>query len=573
MDPASLEDIAILEHVHRQALQRGPLLILISRMRDDSILDANQTMQRLLGYSREEMIGRTTIELGILVDTDQRERVMRSIYEKERVGDFEAKLRTRSGEIRQVLLTVEMTEVGGEPCFLRMAYDVTERKKADDALLKNAYHDALHDSLTGLPNRALFVERLGRSIERSRRDPDYQFAVLFLDIDHLKAVNDSFGHMLGDQLLIAAGERMAGCLNAKDTLSRFGGDEFAMLVEDARDVSQALSIADEVQEALRRSFELDGQRVTVSASIGIAWSASGYRYPEEVLQDADKAMYRAKSNGRAKNEVFDTALHAQAVDRLQLKTDLLSAVEQHGFQVVYQPIVALEDGQIIGFEALGRWLHPDRGPVSPAEFIALAEETGLIIDFGRWMLREASKQMKQWQQSSAAHASLQLNVNLSGKEFTQPDLIDQIRDTLHETDLDPASLSLEVAEGSIMKDPEAGRLILKNLRTLGTKIYIDDFGTGHSSLSFMYQFPVDALKIARSFVHRMGTAGKNDEIVRTISMLARDFGMQVVAEGVETADQFAHLRRLKCTYGQGFYFSKPLDRTAATKLLNSDPRW
>jgi diguanylate cyclase (GGDEF)-like protein/PAS domain S-box-containing protein len=557
----------------QRAIQTGPLVIIISRIRDDLILDTNQSFERYLGYRREEVINRTTIELGILVEPVERERTLKAFQGTGLLGDFETKFRAKSGEIRDLLTTVQVIELDGEPCFLRMGYDITERKHAQDQLLSDAFHDAFHDTLTKLPNRALFIDRLQRAVERAKRNPDYAFAVLFLDIDHLKLVNDKYGHIIGDQLLEEVSRRLEGCLYPRDTVGRLGGDEFAIILDDIAEVSDALSIAARIHKELSASFSLSGHDVSISASTGIALSSTGYQQADDILRDADKAMYRAKVQGRGRNEVYDSALYAQAVARLKVKTDLLKAVEHREFKIHYQPLVSLNSGRIIGFEAFGKWEHPDRGLISLVDFLPLAEKTGMIIDIGRWILREACAQTRKWQEKFPADSPLQLSVNLYSKEFVQPDITESLSQTLTETGLGAANLSLEIMEGVITENPEAHTAVLADLRELGLRVYIDQFGTGHSSLSFMYQYPIDALKIAPTFISRIGPQGENLEIVRTIVMLAQDFGMHVIADGVETKKQLEQLRELNCRYGQGIYFSEPVDVKAAELLLATDPSW
>ena len=556
-----------------QVAQHGPLAILISRMRDDLILDANDSFFQLVGFSREEVLGKTTLSLGILVDPDDKERATRSLISGERARDFETKLQTKTGDIREVLTTVELIEIDGEPCYMRMAYDITERKQKEEQLLGDAIHNAFHDGLTGLPNRALLLDRLDRTMERARHHEGYTFAVLFLDIDHFKDVNDQFGHAVGDQLLAEIADRLSTCMSPRDTVARLGGDEFAILLDDTGDVAKILRCAENIQEQLQTPFHLGDNELTTSASIGIALSTGGRRQAEDLLADADKAMYRAKAHGRARHEVFNRDIHARAVARLQMRTDLEQAIEDRGFQVYYQPIIDLGAGKITGFEALGRWLHPSRGLVSPAEFIPLAEETGLIIDIGRWLMLEACRQVRYWQDAYPFDLPSGISINLTSREFSQPDLIPTIQKVLSESGLPPSHLSLEITEGVILEDPEQRALTLESLRDLGVKVYIDDFGTGHASFNFMYSFPIDALKIDNSFIHRIGPAGENAEIVRTIIMLAQDYGMQVIGEGIETADQLAVLRDLRCRYGQGFYFARPMNAEKMDALLASQPHW
>jgi diguanylate cyclase (GGDEF)-like protein len=426
-------------------------------------------------------------------------------------------------------------------------------------------HAAYHDALTELPNRALLTDHLRLSIERSKRRVDHLFAVLFLDLDRFKNINDSLGHSIGDQLLVAIARRIESCLRPMDTASRLGGDEFAILLDGLEDFNDAIRVAERVQHELSQPFNLSGYEVYTTASIGIALSTTGYDHPDNILRDADIAMYRAKDNGKARYEVFDTVMHTRAVALLKLENDLRRAIERQEFQVYYQPIVSLASDQIAGFEALVRWQHPDRGMVSPDEFIPLAEETALITEIGHWVLFESCRQVKQWQ--ATYQRPLLLSVNLSGKQFVQPNLIDQIKGILRETNFDPRWLKLEITETVVMENAEAATTMLLQLRDLGVQLSIDDFGTGYSSLSYLHRFPVTTLKIDRSFIGRMCENDENAEIVRTIMTLASNLGMEVVAEGVETEEQLAQLRELKCDYGQGYLFSKPVNSETAEALI------
>jgi len=432
-------------------------------------------------------------------------------------------------------------------------------------------HAAFHDSLTGLPNRAMFTELLKAEIESSNRRSDHMFAVLFLDLDRFKNINDSLGHTHGDLLLVAFAERLERTLRPVDTLARFGGDEFAILVNGMTDATDAVRVAERIQDELSQPFMLDKNSASATASIGIALSSSGYDCADDILRDADIAMYRAKENGKARYEVFDHGMHARAVSRLQLESDLRQAIEHKEFSVYYQPIVSLQTGRLAGFEALVRWNHPRRGLVSPADFIPVAEETGLIVPIGEWVLNEACAQVRQWQLESPSHRALSLSVNLSARQVAQPDLLDRIKEALGNSKLNPHCLKLEITESVVMENAEAAALMFKQLRALGVQLSIDDFGTGYSSLSYLHRFPLNYLKIDRSFVARLTTDNDN-AIVRTISTLARNLGMEVIAEGIETEEQHQQLKMLGCEYGQGYLFSRPVSKDNVGHLLAQDAR-
>ena len=450
--------------------------------------------------------------------------------------------------------------------------DITARKKAEEQLLHNAFYDAL----TELPNRALFIDRLGVSFAHMKRRKDYLFAVLFLDLDRFKNINDSFGHVIGDQLLVLVAERLKNILRLGDTVARFGGDEFTILLEDIKDLSDAVFIAERINKELAYPFNLNGKEMFINASIGIAKSETDYEQPGEILRNADTAMYRAKLYGKARYLVFDKTMHTDTLELFQLETDLRYAIDRQEFVIYYQPIISLETGKISGFEALVRWRHPERGLLLPTEFVPLAEETGQIVPIGLWVLREACQQVRKWQEQFLPDPPLTVSVNVSCKQFSQPDLVEQMLHILEETGLDPQNLVLEITESGIMQNAEIVTLLFSRLKALKVQLNIDDFGTGYSSLSYLHQFPINALKIDRSFVIRLGNNGKNSEVVRSIVELAHNMRMHVIAEGVESLDHLQILEALKCEYAQGYLFAHPLDSEAAEGLLANraqDQRW
>lgn len=440
------------------------------------------------------------------------------------------------------------------------------------------------DPLTGLPNRLLFLDRVDRLMKHAKRHTDRTFAVLFLDLDAFKMINDSMGHLIGDQLLLGVAQRLEGCLRASDTvarlgqetftLARMGGDEFTVLLDDLKDPADAERAAERIMKGLSAAFVLSGKEVFTSASIGIALGNASYDDPEEIMRDADTAMYRAKSLGKARYEVFNADMRASVMARLELETDLRRALERGEFRNFYQPIVSLQSGEITGFEALLRWEHPTRGLLGPKEFISVAEDTGLIRELGWWNLREACSDISAWNAHLSDGRNLIVSVNLSMKQFMQPNLVENIGNFLKELKLSPQALKLEITESTVMEDPAAAVQMLQQMKALGIRLAIDDFGTGYSSLSYLHRFPLDTLKIDRSFISNLCSGGINGlEIARTIMPLAKNLSLDVVAEGVETAEQVEALKKLDCNYAQGFYFSKPVARDEAEALLAEHAVW
>jgi diguanylate cyclase (GGDEF)-like protein len=452
---------------------------------------------------------------------------------------------------------------------LELVSDLSVKRQTQEHLL----YSTLHDALTGLPNRSLFTERLRHAMRRAARHPDDLFAVLFLDLDRFKEVNDNLGHFAGDELLRAVARRLEACIRPEDTVARLSGDEFAILLESITETSDAGRVAQRIEEALSFPINLAGADVTTSASMGIVTSSMSHDQPEQLLRSADMAMYRAKAAGRARYEMFDRAMHTDALERLQLETDLRRAVELGEFTLHYQPLVSLRTGRITGLEALVRWEHPERGLVHPADFIPVAEETGLIVPIGRWVLVEACTQIRQWQKSHPRSEPLTIGVNLSVKQFSQPDLIEQIANAIEVTGVEPASLRLEITESAIIDKGRSATAMLSQIRQLGAQVYLDDFGTGYSSLSYLHGLPIDAIKIDRTFVSSMDTDDKNLRLVRTILTLAEIVGVRAEAEGISTSEQLKELRSLNCEQGQGYLFSAPITKDAVDEVLRADPVW
>jgi diguanylate cyclase (GGDEF)-like protein/PAS domain S-box-containing protein len=525
----------------------------------------NRSLCEILGYTDRELLA---TDFQDFVHPDERI-AARTKWEQMLSGKIPGyQIETRcihsDGHAVWVLWSVSQATVEDSESahFIFQVQNITDRKAAEERLL----HDAFHDALTGLPNRALMIDHLKLAIARNKRKSDLTFAVLFLDLDRFKVVNDSLGHMIGDQLLIGIARRLEGCVRPGDTVARVGGDEFTILLEDLTDVREAVSVAERIQEDLKLPFNLSGRDVFTTVSVGIAPGSVSYNHPDEILRDADTAMYRSKSLGKARHEMFDEEMQARTVNLLQMENDLRRAFERNEFFVNYQPIIALDDFRLCGFEALVRWQHPDRGLISPAEFIPIAEEGGQILQIGEWVLREACYQLQRWQEKYPSDKPLYMTVNLSAKQFAQPDLVDRVRDILSETKINPAFLKLEITESVVMDDFETAAAMLSQLRALGVRLSIDDFGTGYSSLTYLHRFPIDTLKIDRSFITRLDK--ENVEIVRTILMLAENLGMDAVAEGVETQEQMALLRNLSCQSGQGYFFSKPVNITDAEAIIS-----
>ncbi|HIK35014.1 MAG TPA: EAL domain-containing protein [Thermosynechococcus sp. M98_K2018_005] len=443
--------------------------------------------------------------------------------------------------------------------------DVTQYHLIQEQIL----HDALHDAMTGLPNRVLFMDRLSQAITRRVRRPHSLFAVLFLDVDRFKVINDSLGHLAGDQLLIGIGQRLRACTRGEDTLARLGGDEFAILLEELTTPAQAIQVAERVLVALSRPFRLEGHDVFTSASIGIAFPSEESKTAEDLLRDADTAMYRAKSLGKARYEVFSMAMRAQSIALMQIETDLRRAAERGEFLVYYQPIIDLSTLNIVGFETLLRWQHPERGIVSPAEFMTVAEETGLILPISWWVMAEACRQMQRWAKVFPRSRGLSISVNLSGRHFQQADLLLNLRSILSETRFPAERLRLEVTEGILIDNKEVAIATLEQIRAMGIGLYMDDFGTGYSSLSYLHRFPIDTLKIDRTFISALNSEESSATIVHTILMLAHSLRLKVVAEGIETRQQYRVLQALGCHYGQGYFFARPLSAQQVEQLFAS----
>jgi diguanylate cyclase (GGDEF)-like protein/PAS domain S-box-containing protein len=553
------------EERFRSAFDHAPIgMALVAP--DGRWLQVNQCLCDIAGYSESEF-KRMTFQA--ITHPDELGEFMIRLKEvvdgKVLTHQMEKRYLHKLGHEVWVLVGVSLIRDSESKCLhlIFQIQDITHRKRAEQQLV----HEALHDALTGLPNRAWFMEELQISLDRVRTHKDRLFAVLFLDLDRFKLINDSIGHMVGDQLLIGIAKRLMMCIRPGDKVARLGGDEFTILLDDIRSASEAVEIADRIQKTLSKPFNVGGYETFTTVSIGIALSSPEYQLPEDFLRDADTAMYQAKSLGKARHVIFDKGMHARAVNLLQLETDLRRAIDRDEFFIEYQPIVELNSGRLTGFEALVRWQHPDRGSVLPERFMAVAEETGFIVRIGQWVLLESCLQMQRWNEKHCPANPLSISVNLSGRQFGHSNLLEQITQILDVTGLDPRLLKLEITESVVMESVESAAGTLEKLRALGVELSIDDFGTGYSSLSYLHRLPIDTLKIDRSFVSRMAENNENKEIVRTIIMLAKTLGMGVIAEGVETREQAELLRELECQCVQGFLISRPIDAEKTDRLI------
>ncbi len=524
--------------------------------------------REMLGYQEQE-IGSTLEEWLNRVHPEDVER-LRLILKTHVEGtsdqlETEYRILHKDGSYRWMLCR-GLTVRGKDGIAVRMAgsqTDVTDRKYAEEKLL----HDAFYDLLTGLPNRALFKDHLGLAVERAKRKADYMYAVLFLDLDRFKDVNDSLGHSVGDELLVSVAEKLEQRMRTTDTIARFGGDEFVILLEDLQDVANASQVAEWILSELSEPFIFSEREVYINASIGIVINSIPYLRAEEVLRDADIAMYSAKSRGKGRYIIFDPSMREDILNRTELEHDLRKAIELDQLRVHYQSIVSLKTQAIVGVEALVRWEHPRRGLVPPGDFIPLAEETDLIVSIDRWVMREACRQLAAWKKSIPLARDLTVSVNLSTKHVSKQDLVEYVESVLEETGLRPSDLKLEITETAILEKSDLTNEVFDKLRENGIQLQIDDFGTGYSALSYLSKFPINALKIDRSFIRTMVEDDNNSKIVQAILMLSQRLNVGVIAEGVETQTLYDHLNKLGCEYGQGYFISKPLDRRHVTAYL------
>src|ERR687897_585557 len=562
------KDIRESEERFRSLVQNTSDIITILEV-DGTVRYISPALERVMGYKPEEQVGTNAFSS---VHPDDRDRALGIFAEAlKRPGlhlPLEFRVPHKDGSWRYLEHVVN--NLLDDPAVRGVvvnSWDVTERK----ALVEQLSYQAFHDLLTGLPNRALFMNRLEHTLTRAKRRGS-MVAVLFTDLDNFKVINDSLGHKAGDQLLIAVAERPKTCLRPEDTAARLGGDEFTILVEDVTGVGEAVQVAERIAEILQPPFALEDQEVFATVSIGIALNSTAQEQPADLLRHADLAMYRAKLRGKARYEVFEPSMDSKAVERLMLETGLRRALVEQQLRVYYQPIVVLDNYKVTGVEALVRWEHPQRGLLLPEEFLSVAEETGLIVRIGQWVLREAGKQARIWQEHYPGTPPLTISVNLSTREFFHPKLVAEVLD---ESEIDPARLQLEITEGAMTTNGTSSTdRTLRNLKRMGVQLAIDDFGLGYSSLSYLKRFPVDFLKIDRSFISGLrqepNGVSKDTEIVKAMIELTHALGLKVIAEGVENAEQLTRLRQMKCDLAQGNYFSEPLPSEELAVILAED---
>lgn len=532
---------------------------------DGRFVDVNPAMSELFGYDRQELLSLNARAL--YADPEDRRHFRETIREKGWVRNLELRLRRKDGRELICLLSAiaEGDEEGNVGSYQGIIHDITDRKHAEERLR----HAALHDSLTQLPNRTFFLNRLGRLLERQRYKPEYRFGVVFIDLDRFKLINDSLGHRAGDELLVLVAERLTALVRPEDIVARLGGDEFAILLMDVPGPEEGELVARRITEGLRQPLDVLGHEVFVSASMGIALNHREHGTAEDVIRDADTAMYAAKKQGRGAWMFFNEEMHAQAVELLATETALRRALDRDEFVLYYQPLVTLNDRRPMGFEALLRWEHPERGLISPGEFLPVAEETGLIVPIGIWVLREACRTAARWRDEVGDEHAPVMAVNLSVRQLLVPDLAAQVRRILEETGLPGDALRLEITESIFLESSDVIRDTLRELDEMGVWLCLDDFGTGYSTLSYLRDLPVDVLKIDRSFVSRLSglEEGEGSEMIQTILSLAAQLGLSAVAEGVETLTQMEDLVRLGCSHGQGYLFSEPMDAERARDYL------
>ena len=555
-------DLEIQTAYFSQLFANSPQAIVIIDMHRN-VVNCNQGFEELFGYKATDIVGygmRSFIVPDELLA--ECENVRTSILDG-KTCQCETLRRHSDGKLLPVSMIGFPIRVGDNINGTIYIYqDISERKSFEEQIT----HQAFHDALTGLPNRTLFAERLERALQRSRRRTDFHYALVLIDLNKFKTVNDSLGHPVGDQLLIQVGRRLLSSVRAMDTVARLGGDEFAIILEEFASQEELVQAAKRMHSLLCKPYNICKSDIVSGASIGIVPNIMEYSSPEDILRDADIAMYRAKQKNTG-IVLFDKQMHQELIESISLENEMREALGKNAFLLYFQPIVSVADEHLEGFEALIRWDHPLRGMIPPDRFIPLAEETGLIVDLGRWVISEACRKLKSWQDSCPLASQLTMSVNVSIRQFTKPGLVEHIADTLRQNDLCPACLKVEITESVIMQDTAHIVGELHRLRSLGVKIAIDDFGTGYSSLSYLRSMPIDHLKIDRSFISGFQESPENDQIVHSIITLAKSLGLTVIAEGVETRNQLEKLRSLQCDNAQGFMFSRPVDENKARELV------
>jgi diguanylate cyclase (GGDEF)-like protein/PAS domain S-box-containing protein len=554
------------EEARNAAILEASLDCIISMNHEGKIEEFNPAAEQTFGYRREDVIGRSLADVIIppSLRKQHRDGVRRFLATGEGavIGKRLELTGMRSdGNEFPVELTVTRVNVPGPPFFTGFIRDISQRKKLEDEIARRA----LYDSLTDLPNRVLFRNRLEHALAGALRDR-LSLCLLMIDLNGFKAINDTFGHPVGDEVLIQTSRRIRSCLRPGDTAARLGGDEFAVLLDGAA-IKDAVAVAERILEAVRKPVQVDQRELFIDASIGIGESPRGAVQAEAIIRDADAAMYAAKNQGKGGIETYRPELHNDVLKRFELVTDLRRALEREEFTLYYQPIVRLEDEHIRGVEALVRWIHPSRGLVPPGDFIPIAEQTGMLVHLDRWVMAEACRAVSAWQNEFPTDPPLTMSVNVSARQLQDPELTREVERSLRDTGLDPASLTLEITEGVLMQDSEATARILQELKDLGVRLAIDDFGIGFSSLSYLRRLPVDVVKIDRSFVAGVASVSEEWTLARGIVKLVHGLGFETVAEGVERADQKAHLRALGCRLAQGYYFARPMDEPALRQLL------
>jgi len=530
--------------------------------------------KEMLGFNDDE-ISDTADEWLSRVHPEDHDRVRASIdaYLEGTTSNFEIEYRIRHFSDNYLWMMAKglaiRTSDGRATRFAGSQTDVSERKSNEEQMI----HDALHDTLTSIPNRTLLLDRIRQSLVRRKRYPKTSFAIIFIDLDRFRLVNESLGHIHGDELLQLISARLKETIPISDTVARLGGDEFSILLQDINSVRDVEVIAKDIQNLFSKPFFLGDREVFASASMGIAHSDNDYKTPEEILRDAELAMYRAKREGKSQIIVFQPQFRQSSLSPIDLDTDLRRALDRDEMELHYQPIISMRDRTISGFEALLRWSHRSRGVISPNEFIPLAEETGLIYDLGQWVLGKACKQIAAWNKSKKKEDQLEISINLSSRQFSDPNLVEGIVENIEKSGFDAEFLKIEITESALMQNAQRSVSMLNQLKDLNIKVCVDDFGTGYSSLSYLHTFPIDTLKIDRSFVHDMSRNFRNMEIIRTIIMLAHNLKLDVIAEGVETGEQDAQLSALGCQFAQGFYFSRPINSSDAALLIQQNHQW